>query len=195
MGHPGLIPKREYRAIASTLAKERAAFPERTVQGLFYRALPGEFIHNFTENGPSFHNEEARYNIPGSFSALYLADTPETAIEEARPIDPTDGRGALPLVMAAFQVKSTRIRDLTSESDLRGLDLGMDDLRKDRLSDHGHLLPRSLALYCRKKLNAFGLLTRSAKCEGNNLVLFPDRIILDSVLRLQTVSRVRRAHS
>ncbi|MBI4248477.1 MAG: RES family NAD+ phosphorylase [Elusimicrobia bacterium] len=190
-----MIPPHRYRAIVGSLARDEAAFPKIEVNRLFVRASPVKFVHAIADNGPSFRNEKARYNIPNSFSALYLADSDETAIEEARPTDSTAGRSVEPLVLARFHVKLPRVCDLTSEDALERLDLSSEDLRKQASEDDDHLMPRSLALYCKKKLRANGLLTSSATCEGKNLVIFPDRLMLNSVLQLRSVRRIRQART
>ena len=141
------------------------------------------------ENGPSFQNEKARFNIPGSFSALYFSDSQETALNETQSIDPTGGIAMTPLITAAFQIKAQNIRDLTYAAVMETLGFTLDDLRQYFRDDAEHLLPRSLAFYCKKKLHASGLLVQSALCSGKNLVLFPDCLFLQSVTIVKPIYR------
>ncbi len=191
MGTSLLIPPLKYRQIARKLdlELEENDIPEITVNDLFYRAVPGAFLRSLLDNGPSFQNEKARFNIPRSFSALYFSDSQKTVLEEIKPIDSTGGRAVTPLVITAFQIKTQNIRDLTSQKAVEKLGFTLKDLRQSFTNDAEHLLPRSLALYCKKRLQASGILVQSAVCKGKNLVLFPDSLFLQSVISIKAISR------
>src|SRR6266478_6325362 len=95
-----------------------------TVQSLFahqskfsghgFRCVETSFAHDLLSGkGSLLHG--GRWNAPGSFPAVYLADSPETALNEflvrARRMHIRDYK-ALPMVMVAVKVKLSCLLDL-----------------------------------------------------------------------------------
>ena len=104
-----------HAAYSKILSVMKALLPEATrVSAVFYRCVETSFAHEITlGEGARIHG--GRWNPLGSFRAVYLSDSPETALQEflarARRMKWPDHK-SLPMVMAAVEVKASRILDL-----------------------------------------------------------------------------------
>ena len=87
----------------------------RPVVAVWYRCVETSFVHEIASGeGARIHG--GRWNPMGAFRAVYLSDSPETALQEylarARRMKWPDHK-SLPMVMAGIGVKASRILDLT----------------------------------------------------------------------------------
>src|SRR2546421_12365996 len=96
-------------AVVESLLTNQSKF-----SGHGFRCVETSFAHDLLSGkGSLLHG--GRWNAPGSFPAVYLSDSPETALNEflarARRMQLRDYK-ALPLVMVAVQVKLSCLLDL-----------------------------------------------------------------------------------
>ncbi len=106
-----IAPHPEYeRILAAVRPLVARAAP---VSGDFFRCVSHEFAHDFVSGeGARLHG--GRWNGQGRFRAVYLSDSPETALGEylarARRMNLPEA-GELPMVMTAVRVKVRQVLD------------------------------------------------------------------------------------
>lgn len=136
----------------------------------------------------------ARFNAPNSFPATYLSLSEETALAEMK--HGLKPYGIIPLtnrtrVLAAVQVKLSRVVDLCDSNVRKRLGLTLDDLYCDWLRAQNSGLESITQQLGREVHGASfeALITPSVRhTRGRNLVVFPDRLLSSSELTTSDLS-------
>lgn len=142
-------------------------------------------------DGVGSYKYGARYNATGSFKAAYHSLTKATAVAESDANAAHYGleRDKLrPRLLVAVECRLQRVLDLTDARVRRSLGVNLEVLRKEnwrelrdtRLESRTQALGRAAF-----DLHAEGMLAPSACAKnGVNLVLFPENILVDSLVRI-----------
>ena len=132
-----------------------------------------------------------RYNPAGAFEVLYLADHPVTALEEVEALLRTDddlkGVKGPPRIVLSVECALQRVVQL-NESALRDLDLSVEDIIgpwRESLRRNQTPVTHQIGRISFERGDVEALLVPSAKNPAtSNLVVFPDRLLKGSALRV-----------
>lgn len=152
--------------------------------GLKYLATPLSSRGSLTTGG--------RYNKKGLFSALYLADTPATAVAEVQMLKITDkqlvGVRGPPKVLVSVDYSLQTVLDLCSPEVQEAIDTNLQELNEDWLLRQKGGLPiptQNLGEVIYQVGHIEAMRVPSARLPGtSNLVVFPERMQIGSSLRL-----------
>jgi hypothetical protein len=144
-----------------------------------YRCVETAFAHDFgSGKGAQFHG--GRWNPKGAFPAVYLCDSPETALAEylarVRRMRLPDAR-ALPMVMAAVETRVTSALDLDSPKVAAVVRpfLALEKIHWRAIQNRREAASQAIG----RALHQLGvralLSTSQARSSGRTIVLFPDR--------------------
>jgi RES domain-containing protein len=158
--------------------------------GVAYRLIPAQFAGTALSSIGSF-KRGGRYNPREAFEALYLADTPLTALQEINLIKVTDAAilsaKSSPRLLLSVEVALSAALDVTTAKVQSVLDTNLQELTGSWLvmNADGKLAPTQALGAAAYNHGGFeGLRVPSAQDpRATNLVIFPDR--------LQARSRVR----
>ena len=159
--------------------------------GVAYRLIPAQFAGTALSSIGSFRRG-GRYNPKEAFEALYLADTPITALQEINLIKVTDeailsAKGS-PRLLLSVEVTLSAVLDLTTSEMQSTLSTNLQELTGSWLAMNadGHLAPTqalSAAAYDRKTIEALRV-PSAQDPQATNLVIFPDRLQQGSQVRV-----------
>jgi RES domain-containing protein len=187
-----LIKERQLAKILSSLA----AIP---VRGTFFRSIDYAFLARGTPlSAIGSAAAGGRYNAQHTFEALYLADTPETALFETRALMACGlrliGVKQPPRVMLALDATLQAALDLEDELNLGALEIGREDLCDPqwRLKcGRGEAVLTHRIGAAARTTNFEALRVPSAvRPLGANLVIFPDRLRKGSRIELYVGDRL-----
>lgn len=166
---------------SEVLAAIKSLLPHsKLMTGVWYRCVETSFAHELISGeGARIHG--GRWNPLGSFCAVYLSGSPETALQEylarSRRMKWPDHQ-SLPMVMAGVVVKASRVLDTTNPSIAKLLEVFLK-------SEKAHW--RSIQSQREAASQALGRAARAAGIQGiiylsqqiprgKNIVLFPDQL-------------------
>ena len=148
-----------------------------------YRAIARQYNDPLSTEG----NEKVsgRWHIKGEFNSLYLSDSKKVCIEELK--RKVDDEIIIENLFNIFEleINFSLILDLTSQENLKILDLTEDDLlagtvyRSDEIG-----LPNILARAAHES-GFEGILVKSATMTGNNIILFPKNQLVKSSIKVK----------
>ena len=132
-----------------------------------------------------------RYNPAGAFEVLYLADNPVTALEEVEALlrtnDDLKGVKGPPRIVLSVECVLQRVVQL-NERALRDLDLSLENVTgpwRESLRRNQTSVTHEIGLISFERGDVEALLVPSAKNPAtSNLVVFPDRLMKGSALRV-----------
>jgi RES domain-containing protein len=158
--------------------------------GVAYRLIPAQFAGTALSSIGSF-KRGGRYNPKEAFEALYLADTPLTALQEINLVKVTDAAilsaKSSPRLLLSVEVALAAVLDVTTVPVQDALDTNLQELTGSWLvmNADGRTAPtQALGAAAHDHEGFEGLRVPSAQDpRAANLVIFPDR--------LRPVSRVR----
>lgn len=169
-------PHPDYPAI---LAAMRSLMSRaKLLEGVWYRCIETTFAGQIV-SGEGARQHGGRWNAIGSFRTVYLSDSPETALQEylarARRMKWPDHR-SLPMVMAAVELKASRVLDLRDAAVAAAVDVF---LKAERIHWRAVQSRREAASQAvgraTRDADCHGLLTASQQVRnGTNAALFPD---------------------
>jgi RES domain-containing protein len=156
--------------------------PVRTIQGIFYRAVPAAAVGYALEDGPSYRFRN-RYNVVDRFGALYFADRMEVcrATLEKRGLL---GSRALPHILLSFEIDVKSILDLTEPSAWKTLGIERQDLVRSVEQPDAYQTTHRIAELAYAAGRA-GLQAPDATETGQTLVLYPARLVAGTMIRLK----------
>jgi len=144
-----------------------------------YRCVETAFAHDFV-SGKGAQINGGRWNPKGAFPAIYLCDSPETALTEymarSRRMRLPDSR-VLPMVMAAVEVKVSLALDLEEPRVAAVLQplLALDKIHWRAIQSRREAASQAVGRAL-QELGLHALLTISqARANGRTSVLFPHR--------------------
>lgn len=159
--------------------------------GVAYRLIPSQFAGTALSSIGSFRRG-GRYNPKEIFEALYLADTPITALQEINLIKVTDeailsAKGS-PRLLLSVEVTLSAVLDLTIPEMHNTLSTNLQELTGSWLvmNATGHLAPTQAlgaAVHDRKTIEALRV-PSAQDPRAKNLVIFPDRLRQGSQVRV-----------
>lgn len=174
-----------------SLALEKAfsSLPTQTLRQTFFRVIHAKYAATALSAVGSFRFG-GRYNPAGQFEALYLADSPVTALEEVvallRTNNQLQGVKGPPRILLSVDCDLSSVLMLSDHLDALGLaepDLLLpwrDSLRRSEVP-----ITQCLGALAFERKDIEGLLVSSAKNPATkNLVVFPDRLQAGSSLRV-----------
>jgi RES domain-containing protein len=170
-------PHPNYRRIL--LAVNSLSAPAQALNSVWYRCVETSFAHEIV-SGEGARRHGGRWNPIGSFRAVYLSDTPETALQEylarARRMKWPDHK-SLPMVMAGVEVKVRRVLDLRVPEVAAAVEpfLKAERLQWRSIQSRREAASQAIGRAVRET-GLQGLLATSQQVKaGLNLVLFPDK--------------------
>lgn len=185
----------------TTLLKRRlASLATVAVQGTFFRSVLLEYAHDPLSALGSLVTG-GRFNHVGDFEALYLADTPITALFEVQMLQESHGRltprKTPPRALFTVDVTVHRVISLCSADVRRKLGITLTELHLpwQRPQRRG-VLPLSQRLgELAFQLGLEGLLVPSRHTKtSQNLVLFPSNLLTSSNAKVYTGKRTGSPH-
>ena len=151
----------------------------KPMASVWYRCVETSFAHEIISGeGARLHG--GRWNPLGSFRAVYLSDSPETALQEylarARRMKWPDHK-SLPMVMAGIGVKASRVLDVTNPATAKVLEVFLKAEKAHWRSIQSRREAISQALgRAARAAGIQGLVALSQQVsDGKNIVLFPDQ--------------------
>jgi RES domain-containing protein len=194
---PKLVPHPESNELAKAMQDCLArAIPW---SGSIFRSTSPEYA-NTTDllSGVGSKSNGARYTPKGSFPTVYGSLDPDTAMHEALAFHRRAGipvEQAMPRVFVSMRVALRRILPLTDRRTRALLRLSVRRLTRVRWQDEQdsgrEALTQAVGRIARE-LGFEGLLVPSAQGAGQNLVLFPDRLLPGSRLEIINAGQLRR---
>lgn len=176
--------------VGKTLEQILTNSPLTPWTGTAYRLIPAQFAGTALSSIGSFRRG-GRYNPKEAFEALYLADTPLTALQEINLIKVTDeailGVKSSPRLLLSVEVTLSAVLDMTVPQTQEFLNTNMQELTGSWLAMNaaGRLAPTQVlgaAAYGQGTIEALRV-PSAQDSQATNLVILPER--------LQQGSRVR----
>ena len=159
--------------------------------GVAYRLIPAQFAGTALSSIGSL-KRGGRYNPKGVFEALYLADTPLTALQEINLIKVTDeailSAKSSPRLLLSVEVTLSSVVDLTTQRTQDILNTNLQELTGSWLAMNaaGHLASTQAlgaTVYDLKTVEALRV-PSAQDPQATNLVIFPDRLRQGSQVRV-----------
>lgn len=159
--------------------------------GVAYRLIPAQFAGTALSSIGSL-KRGGRYNPRETFEALYLADTPLTALQEINLIKVTDeailSAKSSPRLLLSVEVTLSSVVDLTTQRTQDILNTNLQELTGSWLamSAVGHLAPTQalgVTVYGLEAIEALKV-PSAQDPKATNLVIFPDRLRQGSQVRV-----------
>ena len=158
------------------------------VEGDFFRCVSEKYAHDFISGeGARLHG--GRWNGKGLFRAVYLSDSPETALGEflarARRMN-VSMAGEMPMVMAAVRMKMQRVLDV-NEAAVSAILQPLLASERDhwRRAQQTHETVSQAVGRAGQELGLQGLRANSESVPGGrNLIIFPDALSKNDLLAL-----------
>ena len=159
--------------------------------GVTYRLIPAQFAGTALSSIGSFRRG-GRYNPKETFEALYLADTPLTALQEINLIKVTNeailSAKSSPRLLLSVDVTLSAILDLAFPQTQAVLNTNLQELTGSWLTVNaaGHLAPTQTlgaTVYGQKTIEALRV-PSAQDPKATNLVIFPDRLRQGSQVRV-----------
>ncbi|KOR38350.1 hypothetical protein AM228_01945 [Planktothricoides sp. SR001] len=182
-----------YRSVLKNqeLVTAIAGLPTQSAQGVVFRLVHIKY-QNSALSAIGSLKVGGRYNIAGSFSALYTADTPITALRELRVLVETAtgliGIKAPPYLLLSLEYNLETVIDLTKSDHQNLLQTNMQELTGVWLPSvfQGQTPPtQTLGEAVYKSPNIEALKVPSAHDpNAYNLVIFPDKLSAKSVVKV-----------
>jgi RES domain-containing protein len=149
-----------------------------SLRGVWYRCVETSFAHEIcTGEGARLHG--ARWNPIGAFRAVYLSDSPETALQEylarVRRMKWPDHK-SLPMVMAGVEVSVRRVLDLRASPVAKVIEPLLKSERPHwrTIQSVREAMSQAIGRAARES-ELHGLIARSQQVKGgHNLILFPE---------------------
>jgi len=165
--------------VAGPDARTLAAIPARRVQATVYRHVA--LGHNALATTGSL-KQGSRWNPPGEFGAVYTSLSESTARAEL--LRMAQRRGVVvsdlaPRELVLLRVSLTRVLDLTDPHILSTLGIEPKDLVENDWSRTQQIARAA------REAGFEAVRVPSAAGRGNNLVIFPDRLVAASQIREQ----------
>ena len=168
-----------------------ASLPTTPWTGTAYRLIPVQFAETALSSIGSFRRG-GRYNPKGAFEALYLADTPLTALQEVNLIKVTDaailGVKSSPRLLLSVEVALRAVLDLTTTQVQAALGTNLQELTGSWLAvnAYGQTAPtQALGAAASNSREIEALRVPSAQDpRAANLVIFPDELRKGSRVRV-----------
>ena len=165
---------------AEILAAMKSLFPHaKPMVGVWYRCVETSFANQIASGeGARLHG--GRWNPLGSFRAVYLSDSPETALQEylarARRMKWPDYK-SLPMVMAGIGVEASRVLDLKNPTVAKAFERFLKAEKVHWRSIQSRREAASQAVGRAARATGIqGLVALSQQVPGGkNIVLFPDQ--------------------
>ena len=190
---------KEYPRYAALQASMKRASRHVTAwSGIVYRSAPPKWAarHDFL-SGTGSKIAGGRWNVPGSYAAIYASTTPELAMIESLAYQRRAGlpaHRALPLVFKAIAVDVERLLDLTHAGILADLGVAARDLRADAwwlARARGEESLTQAIGRAAHSLRAQAILSPSAHTtdHGLNLTVFPENIAFPSRINVLRAPR------
>lgn len=159
--------------------------------GVAYRLIPAQFAGTALSSIGSFRRG-GRYNPKETFEALYLADTPLTALQEINLVRVTDAAilsaKSSPRLLLSVEVALSAVLDMTTAQTQSKLSTNLQELTGSWLviSASGQAAPtQTLGAAAYRQKNVEALRVPSAQDpSATNLVIFPDRLHQGSQVRV-----------
>jgi RES domain-containing protein len=176
---------------ADRLAAAAARVPARPLEGVAFRLIHARFATTALSAIGSLRRG-GRYNAPGAFEALYLADSPMTALQEVEALVRTEagllGVKGPPRILLSVEYVLGAVADLTDREIQATLGTDAEELCSPwrPLNARGQPAPtQELGAAIRATGRPEALKVPSARERtAHNLVIFPDRLAVDSVVRV-----------
>ncbi len=159
--------------------------------GIAYRLIPAQFAGTALSSIGSF-KRGGRYNPREAFEALYLADTPVTALQEINMVKVTDAAilsaKSSPRLLLSVEVTLSAVLDVTTTQMQNALDTNLQELTGSWLvmNANGQTAPTQAmgaAAYIYGSLEALRV-PSAQDPRATNLVIFPDRLQPGSQVRV-----------
>ena len=159
--------------------------------GVAYRLIPAQFAGTALSSIGSF-KRGGRYNPREAFEALYLADTPVTALQEINFIKVTDAAilsvKSSPRLLLSVEIALAAVLDLASPQVQGALSTNLQELTGSWLvmNVNGQTAPTQLlgaAGYAHGSFEALRV-PSAQDPQATNLVIFPDRLRVESRVRV-----------
>ncbi len=159
--------------------------------GVTYRLIPAQFAGTALSSIGSF-KRGGRYNPKEVLEALYLADTPLTALQEINLVKVTDAAilsaKSSPRLLLSVEVALSAVLDMTTAQTQSTLGTNLQELTGNWLvmNASGQVAPtQTLGATVYRQKNVEALRVPSAQNpRATNLVIFPDRLQPGSYVRV-----------
>ena len=159
--------------------------------GVAYRLIPAQFAGTALSSIGSLRRG-GRYNPQAMFEALYLADTPFTALQEIKVVRVTDAAilsaKSAPRLLLSVEVVLSAVLDVTSAEIQGALSTNLQELTGSWLALNalGQTAPtQALGVAAHGQGTIEALRAPSAQDpRAANLIIFPDRLRQDSQVRV-----------
>lgn len=159
--------------------------------GVAYRLIPAQFAGTALSSIGSFRRG-GRYNLKETFEALYLADTPLTALQEINLVKVTDAAilsaKSSPRLLLSVEVALSAVLDMTTAQTQSALGTNLQELTGSWLviNASGQTAPTQTlgaAAYGQKNVEALRV-PSAQDPRATNLVIFPDSLQPGSYVRV-----------
>lgn len=177
--------------VGEVLERALSALDPTPWTGVLYRLIPAQFAGTALSSIGSF-KRGGRYNTKGVFEALYLADTPLTALQEINLIKVTDAAilsaKSSPRLLLSVEVTLSAVLDVTSAPVQDALATNLQELTGNWLvmNANGQVAPTQIfgaAAYRSERIEALRVFSAQDP-RATNLVVFPERLRPGSHLRV-----------
>ena len=147
-----------------------------------YRAVDRKYGDPLSTNGSEKFS--GRWHIKGEIRALYMCESETVCIEELKRKVDDELIIKNRFNVNKLEVNVSKVLDLTSKKNLNTLDIKEEELLSGIVQEPDEVkLPNTIAKLA-YEAGFEGILVKSATLAGNNIILFPENITKESMIRV-----------